>query len=390
MNDQSPLDKEQQITAKITQWCLYIITLAFVCQMGLSFNLWLPLDRHYPLFPLFPIRYPIGLTALFNGCFLLGLGLACFSAAWRKRALGVVLSCFFLLVIEDVNRFQPWAYVYVVILGSIAWQQWRSTAKNLVATLQFVVIMVYFWSGIHKLNVQFIHDVFPWLIGIFESTRWLREFPNIGYSMGLFEVVIALFLLWPKARKGAVVLGVCLHAIILLLLITDGWNSVVYPWNVAMMLLLYTLFWSPKPAASNISTQNLPYKLITVLFGFVPLLYLFHLAPNWIALSLYSGTTMECDLVVNKEGKSKCFPAVLEKEILDYGEQGLLSLDNWGMQNLNVPPLASDATYKEVGRQFCNCAIDYEGYIILYYPNRLENTDSTLVITCEELLQAKN
>jgi hypothetical protein len=390
MNDQNIPDNEQQATAKITQWCLGIILLAFVCQMSLSFNLWLPIDRHYPLFSLLPFCYPIGLTTLLNAVFLQSLGVAFFSVAWRKRALLFALSCFFLLVIEDVNRFQPWAYVYVALLGSIAWQLGRSDSKKLLASLQFILVMVYFWSGVHKLNVQFIHDVFPWLIGIFEATSWLKEFPSVGYSMGLFEIVIALLLFWPKARKIAVLLGIFLHTIILILLITDGWNSVVYPWNVAMILLLYTLFWLPKPAASNISTQNLPYKFLLILFGFVPLLYLFHLVPNWIALSLYSGTTMECDLVVNKEGRASCFPAVLEEEILDYGESLLLSLDSWGMQNLNVPPLASDATYKEVGRQFCTCAIDYEGYIILYYPNRWENTDSTLVITCEDLLEAKN
>ena len=389
MNDQSTLHNEQLVIATITQRCLYIITIAFACQMSLSLHLWLPIDRHYPLFSLLPFHYPIGLTALLNGLFLLGLGLACLSVAWRKQALAVVLSCFFLLVIEDVNRFQPWAYVYVTILSSMAWHLGRSNSQKLLASLQFILLMVYFWSGVHKLNVQFINDVFPWLIGIFEATSWLKEFPSVGYSMGLFEMLIALLLFWPRARKSAVLLGVLLHSIILVLLVADGWNSVVYPWNIAMILLLYTLFWSPQATAPHISKQHQPYPFITLLFGFVPLLYLFHLVPNWIALSLYSGTTMECDLVVNEAGKSKCFPNVLEEEILDYGEYWLLSLDVWGMQNLNVPPLASDATYKEVGRQFCTCAIDYDGYIILYYPNRWENTDSMLVITCEELLQTK-
>ena len=126
MNDQKIPDNEQLATAKITQWCLGIILLAFVCQMSLSLHLWLPIDRHYPLFSLLPFHYPIGLTAVLNAGLLLGLGVAFFSVVWRKRGLLLALTCFFLLVIEDVNRFQPWAYVYMTLLGTIAWQWGRS------------------------------------------------------------------------------------------------------------------------------------------------------------------------------------------------------------------------------------------------------------------------
>ena len=375
----------------ITQWCLRVITIAFIIQMGLSYNLWVPIDRTYPTLPFFsflPINYPDWLTGWFSIVFLIGLCFASISPLWRQPSLILALVCFFMLLLEDANRFQPWAYVYIALLVSIAWYNWRAHPKRQVATLQFVLVMVYFWSGIHKLNVQFIHDVFPWLVGIFKSTQWLRDFPSLGYSMGIFEVVVAILLLLPRGRKKAVLMGIFLHATILILLVTDGWNSVVYPWNLAMMLLLYILFWNTKTTPYIINIHRRPNWLILALFGVLPFFYLFKWVPNWMALSLYSGTTMECDLVVmTQQGATKCFTPALKEEVLQIGESWLLPLDSWGMQNLNIPPLASDVTYKEVGKQFCECGIQYGGYIILYYPNKWENTDTKQVITCEELLK---
>lgn len=374
----------------IAQWCLRVVAIAFLAQMTLSMNLWIPIDRTYPALPLFsfiPVSYVYWLTGWFSVVFLIGLCFASINPLWRQPSLILSLVCFFMLILEDVNRFQPWAYVYIALMVSIAWYGWREHPKRQVATLQFVLVMVYFWSGVHKLNVQFVNDVFPWLVGIFDSTSWLKGYSFLGYSMGLFEILIALLLLLPKGRRLAVILGSLLHLAILILLVADGWNTVVYPWNIAMIALLFILFWDSKTTPYIIHKSCRPNWLVLSLFGILPFLYLFPLIPNWMALSLYSGTTMECDLVVQKSGVESCFPAGLEKDIISYGEDlSLLSLDSWGMHDLNVPPVASRYTYKSVGREFCSCGIDHDGYIILYFPRKWKNEDRIVTITCEELL----
>lgn len=388
-NEPTPDSKQTSSTTVV--WCLRIITLAFLFQMGLSLQLWVPLERSYPSLPFFsalPWSYTPWLTSLLSGVFLLGLVIASSISRGRQSALLLALGCFLLLLLEDVNRFQPWAYVYLSFLISIAWYHWRPHPKRLVSTLQFLLVMVYLWSGVHKINVQFIHDVFPWLMGIFEATQWLQDMPQLGYGLGIFEVLIALALLLPHSRRLAVFLGAILHLGILILLIKDGWNSVVYPWNIAMVLLLYVLFWKTSDNPYILHKNQRPNWLALIVFGFLPFFYLFGWVPNWMALSLYSGTTMECDLVIQKAGDNTCFPAPLADEVIHYKDGlQLLSLDSWGMHNLNVPPLASDATYKAVGRHFCACAIKQEGYIILYYPQKWENTDKRVVITCKELLE---
>jgi hypothetical protein len=248
--------------------------------------------------------------------------------------------------------------------------------------------MVYFWSGIHKLNVQFVNDVFPWLVGIFDSTSWLKNHLYLGYGVGLFEVSIGLLLIKQQTRRGAVIMGSGLHLGILVLLIADNWNSVVYPWNVAMIALLYVLFWDTKTTPYIINAERRPNWLVLLLFGIVPLFYLFQITPSWMALSLYSGTTLECDLVVQESGVESCIPTPLHKELLDYGEgRRLLSVDAWGLHNLNIPPVASDATYHAVAREFCTCALAHEGYVVFYYPQKWKNVDDRAIVTCKELLQ---
>ena len=159
-----PIPDSKQTSSTTVVWCLRIITIAFLFQMGLSLQLWVPLERSYPSLPFFsslPWSYHPWLTSLLSGVFLIGLVIASSVVRWRQSALLLALGCFLLLLLEDVNRFQPWAYVYLAFLISMAWYHWRPHPKRLVGTLQFILVMVYLWSGVHKINVQFIHDVFP-------------------------------------------------------------------------------------------------------------------------------------------------------------------------------------------------------------------------------------
>ncbi len=384
-------DEHSPHSVWLTQWCVRVVALAFILQMSLSYNLWFPIDRSYPALPFFgffPFNYNDWLTGFFSVTFIIGLCFASISPLWRQPSLILSLVCFFFLLLEDINRFQPWAYVYTALLISIAWYHWRTHPKRQLATLQFVIIMVYFWSGIHKLNVQFISTVFPWLVGIFEKTSWLKDYTTLGYGMGLLEIIIAILLLKQRTRRWAVIMGSLLHLCILILLVADGWNSVVYPWNLAMIALLYVLFWDNKTTPYLTHIERRPNWLVLILFGILPFFYLFKWIPNWMALSLYAGTTIECDLVVKKSGKDTCFPAALRPDIISYEDDWeLLSIDDWGMRNLNVPPVASARNYRAVGRQFCECAAVHEGYIILYYPQQWENRDERVVLTCKELLK---
>ena len=386
---------ETTSTSRTTTWVLRILSLAFFSQMLLSANLWFPTDRSYPTIPLlYFLDFNLGtiITSLFSGGFLASFACASFSLKWKKQALGIGLFFLLVLTLEDINRFQAWVYIYTALLGIITWHLWLKQPSKSLISLQFILAMVYFWTGVQKLNIQFITDVYPWLVSVFEVTKSLEQYPSLGYGVGLFEILIGVLLLQPKAQKTGVLLGTFLHLGILSLLIKDNWNTVVYPWNVAMIALLFILFWKKKDTklASTEPQKTRPNLFILALFGILPFFDLFQFIPHCLALGMYSGTSMECDLILLDEGITDCIAPELQGKLLYLSDtQSMLSLDDWGGANLNIPPFASDRVYRTVAKEFCACANQYKGSVAFYYPQRWENKDRQVTLTCAELLQTE-
>jgi hypothetical protein len=99
---------------------------------------------------------------------------------------------------------------------------------------------------------------------------------------------------------------------------------------------------------------------------------------------------MECDLILSDKGRNDCIvPELHDKLLYQSATKSILSLDDWGGANLNIPPFASDRVYRAVAKEFCACAKQYQGSVVFYYPERWEDKDRQVVVSCAELLQAK-
>lgn len=375
-------------SSTLNTWIVRIIMLSFFAQMLLSLNLWFPNMRSYPTIPLWSLfDFELGSlsTSILSTSFLACLLASSFKeSSWQKYSLTAALSCLIILLLEDINRFQAWVYIFAAFLSILTWNLWTQQAHKTKTNLQFMMAMIYIWTGAQKLNIQFVTDVYPWLIKIFEPTQWLAAYPFLGYGIGLFEILLGLLLLYPKGQKTGLFLGLCLHSIILILLIKDEWNSVVYPWNIAMILLLFLLF---RPSPSLIQKKYLN-PIVVFFFGCLPFFDFFHLIPHCLAFGMYSGTSMECDLIINDNGRAACVPPKLQDHLLFKSDrQSILSLDDWGMQDLNIPPFASDRVYRAVAKEFCKCSTKYGGFIEFYYPKRWKDEDKKVVVSCQTLLQ---
>ena len=62
-------------------------------------------------------------------------------------------------------RWQPWFYQYFFMLAALGFYAWKKPeAKNNRKALDccaLIVVCIYFWSGIQKLNASFITEVWP-------------------------------------------------------------------------------------------------------------------------------------------------------------------------------------------------------------------------------------
>ena len=112
-----------------------------------------------------------------------------------------------------------------------------------------------------------------------------------GLALPIFEILAAIGLLLSKNKKLFALLLIGMHIFILIFLSPLGiyYNSIVWPWNILMIIYLIILFYN---YATIISFKNLltgfnkiPFAVIAIL----PLLSFFGLYDNYLSFNLYSG-----------------------------------------------------------------------------------------------------
>src|SRR5919112_53470 len=232
------------------RWLRAAIAVAFLSGVALSPRLWLTNDREYPIVPVadFVPRLGAPCEAIVVGGLVASL--AAVATLPRSRvpialALGLALS----LALFDQNRWQPWVYQYLLMLAALAMvppnaRERSRRAQAALAVCAFIVVAVYFWSGLSKVGAAFRLDVFPWLLEpLVGPTAGLLE--PVGYVVPVIEMSIGLGLAWRRTRPYAVVGAFLMHTFILLSIGPLGhqWNTVVWPWNIAMVAFVFFLFW---------------------------------------------------------------------------------------------------------------------------------------------------
>jgi uncharacterized membrane protein YphA (DoxX/SURF4 family) len=183
-----------------------------------------------------------------------------------------------ILILLDINRFQSWLHFYLIIWLFYAISLRGLSSDNRLATLQLSFIAVYFWSGVHKLHPHFYENTYQWMMSIHAVTKPISQNQVLSVFPGLVEAILGL-LLWPlKTRKYATWGLIFMHLFILSALVADGWNVVVWPWNVFMIISLVLLF-IKTPNQQTIRFNKLdklfkPIYLITCVF--LPFLFFFN------------------------------------------------------------------------------------------------------------------
>ena len=160
--------------------------------------------------------------------------------------LAVSLSGFFVL---DQHRLQPWAWQFflLAVLLSLADDD---TARR---GWRWLVIAIYFWSAVSKLDYTFCHEQGPALLEGLRRAMGLRGLPNawtealdIVGSLGiaLSELGVAVLLAWPRARWLGLWAATTMHVALLAALGPLGLNHSlgVLLWNVFFLVQNWLLF----------------------------------------------------------------------------------------------------------------------------------------------------
>src|SRR5262249_47743996 len=127
---------------------------------------------------------------------------------------------------------------------------------------------------------------------------------SLAYAAPAIEALIAIGLLTQKFRQAAIYTALAMHSLILVSIGPLGrdYNSVVWPWNLAMCAFLVILFWkTPFLSAREILwPSRAPFqRVVLLLLGFLPALSFFNLWDAYLSVSLYAGRRNEVTLFID-------------------------------------------------------------------------------------------
>ncbi len=295
-------------------------------------------------------------------------------------------------------RWQPWVYIYLLMLLPFILDQTEKETPIILNYLQLTISGIYFWSGLHKFNSNFINVVFKSiLIDLFkiDSSYAIQRLSYLGYAIPLVEVCIGLTLLVPKTRQMGVWLAIITHLFILIYLSPLGIssNSVVYPWNLGMVLFVIILFWNikNKPFLLKRSNRiNFASLFLLSLIWICPLLNFFNYWDNYLSFLLYSGKIKSYYIAVEEKMSTRIIkkynPSFIDLKGMTGGR--IIDLNKWALEDLNVPFYAESRVFKNISKNFCNLKIDNEKLIFLEFDGPIENGKYDK-FTCKDLLNNK-
>lgn len=344
-----------------------------------SYNVW-HTDRLFPVIPPFNFLEDVPNFVHLSLFFVALCGMAVVAVFPKNRAvLGLTIVVELMSCLLDQSRWQPWEYQY--LLTFLFFFFYHHNRKQFSNYFAFLLVVTYFFSGLHKLNGGFLYSVWEKMILI----RFLNFDPNqiqnifvhyAGLGLPILEMCLAIGLLFAKIKKPFALLLIGMHIFIIIFLSPLGinYNSIVWPWNMLMIIYLLILFYEGN---TSISFKNLlsgfnkiPFTVIAIL----PLLSFFGLYDNYLSFNLYSGKLNSFRICVDEDKVDDKLNEYLSKNRFYCGSKASISVDKWAMKEMNVVLYPEERIYLEIQKKWKEKYPNSESdFVIYHYPYKKEN-----------------
>lgn len=374
-----------------------LISLSLISQILISLPVWVSSFREFPTAPVIQnLEYGIAGKILF---FLLLSALSYLLFKPLNRwVIGCATGIFFLLVVEDQSRLQPWVFLYsLMLLGMVFYPKDKRVQHSLKGIL-LLLSLSYFWSGVQKMNYFFGHELFPWLAEFTGQKAWLDQHPEVGYWIGGTEAIAGLALLFRPGRKvGAlIILGIHLFILISLGPFGHNWNQVVWPWNICFALILVLLVWSPDEISKTAGVRSFPpspYGLFClIVVGFLPVWGIFGKWDHFLSGGFYSSVVPDSIFYYHEEDRNKLPESSKDFQLFHPGtEEEFVLLDQWALDHLKVPTYPEIRVKLNIGNQLCDCVSNPQSAgLRIHLRDRWSGTSETWEIPCLEMDDKKS
>ena len=370
------------------------MSICLLAQVLISFRLWIPAGRVFPEVPLFSfltlewgsfINWLLYFSML---CALIGLLVKPLNRILLLSTVGL----FFLFVLEDVNRLQPWLYLFALMFLLLGIFRNNIKSSYILRLFQLILVLLYFWSGFQKLNYSFSENVFPWLMVPFGGKEYFFENQYWAWVSAVLEMLAGIGLLYRRTTIVSKWILIATHVLILIVIgpFSYSWNYVVWPWNVAMIVLLFKLFTKDNSVRADITgITKWSYAIVFSLWLVLPALNFVGYWDDLLSGCLYSGNKKRAVFYYHISDKNN-----LPKQTSDYrfhyegDEEEWLMIHKWIVGELQVPFYAEQRYFKYLGKELCDCVKDKENSGIRIRTKKKFTSEQTISrISCEKLLQ---
>jgi len=361
-------------------WLRATVILAFCTGLWMSKALWIG-PRSYPLTPVSTALTPIdgaAALALYGALFafaaiaLVAPKPRCFIAAFLA-----VIAAFCLL---DQTRWQPWVFQYSFLLVAIALYSWKDTdgARRTLNIARLIVACTYIFSGLQKINLNFMENDFPWLVqpitNVFPSTTHVLH--RFGMTAPFLQVAFGIGLVTRRFRRASLFAAVAMHLFILAMFGPAGldWNSIVWPWTAAMAIFDILLFsGAPECSWREIiwSGPDPRHAPAIVLFALLPWLSFFNSWDSYLSAALYSGNLTEAQIYLSDAGTASLPAAIRSRLVHTSPNTNVLNLQRWAIEDLNVTPYPETRVYRAIAKGVCGSLRDPAQLVLIVREQRM-------------------
>jgi hypothetical protein len=346
----------------------------------MSWKLWLS-DRLLPIIPPFDfspnlpneVHFILFLVSIFGL-----VSIVIFSP--KKEIVLLVLitelaSCFL-----DQMRWQPWEYQYLLLF--LFYIFYKKNTNQLLELVTLLIGLTYIYSGLHKFNGGFLYSVWENMIlkkffnieNYYISKIWIHY---AGLLLPFIETLIGISLLLIQNKRLIAYFAIGMHVILLIILIGNNQNSIVWPWNILMILYILILFWDDNSIRIKMSFFKNNFNVaIVFLVGILPFLSFFGLWDNYLSFNLYSGNVKQLSICIRDTAKHpELKPYISNKKKSLYCQNyQVINLNYWAFKELNVPIYPEEKCFHKLKQRWKTTYPDMENSFICYwYPYKKEN-----------------
>jgi hypothetical protein len=377
-------------------WLKVTVLAAFCIGLSMSMPLWIG-PRSYPLTPVstvIPLIDGVTASGLYAALFVLAaIAVVAPKPKWWIAAFLAVMAAFCL---ADQTRWQPWVFQYGFLLAVIALHSWNgadtgSETRSL-NIARLIVAATYVFSGLQKINLNFMENEFPWLVqpitGAFPSTEHFLH----GFGMGapFVQVAFGIGLLTRRFRSFSLIMAVAMHLFILAMFGPAGlnWNNIVWPWTAAMAVFDLLLF-SGAPEFSwreLVSNWREPcYAAAVLLFVILPAFSFVNLWDSYLSSALYSGNLTEAQIYLSDAGKASLPAPIRSRLVHTSPDTNVLNLQRWAIEELNVTPYPETRVDRAIAGSICHDLRDPAQLVLVVREQRMFFSRPEIGYRCRDL-----